>query len=383
MVKEHIIDGFQSIFRASGKPRVFRAPGRVNLIGEHTDYNMGLVCPTALDLACFVAAAPNSDGKLRVYSSNREEMREWPVADLPECRPAGDWTDYIIGVAQQILHLNRPVQAFDLYIASTVPVGSGLSSSAALEVSTALALLGGEAIPRLEIALLARRAENQFVGTPCGIMDQYVSVFGRERAAVKIDCRDLSHESVPIPGAVEILAVNSMVKHELGQSAYSDRVRECSLAVEAIRCKHPEVQSLRDADMQMVNELDGGTPAVLLQRARHVVSENLRVDQFVQAGSVGDVPKMGALFVESHRSLQNEYAVSCEELDFLVDTALSLPGVWGARMTGGGFGGCTVNLVDPQCVAEFRERITAAYRDRYAIVPDIHTCRPSAGANEL
>ena len=190
-----------------------------------------------------------------------------------------------------------------------------MSSSAALEVSTALALLGGRALAPLELALLAQRAENEFVGMPCGIMDPYVSVFGRDLSAVKIDCRDLGNIIVPIPESVEILAVNSMVKHELGQSAYRERVRECASAVEAMRSRHPHVTTLRDADLEMVHELGSGPPA-LLQRARHVVSENLRVNRWVEAAAAGDLANMGALFVESHRSLQNDYQVSCPELAF-------------------------------------------------------------------
>jgi galactokinase len=382
VVKERIIDSFHAAFPAAPNPRVFRAPGRVNLIGEHTDYNSGFVCPAALDLACFVAAAPNSGRVLRVYSENREEMREWPVDDLPRCHPLRDWTDYVIGVAQQLLRLHRPIEPLSLYISSTVPIGSGLSSSAALEVSTALALLGGQDIPPLELAMLARRAENEFAGMPCGIMDQFISVFGREHAAVKIDCRDLSHATVPLPESVEILAVNTMVKHELGQSAYHERVRECSSALEAIARRHPEVRSLRDVDLDMVEELKVETPA-LRGRARHVVSENLRVERFIDAAYTGDLRKMGAIFVESHRSLQSDYEVSCEELDFLVDSALPLPGVCGARMTGAGFGGCTVNLVEPGHAAAFRESICAAYHGRYGTVPEIYPCRPAAGAGEI
>jgi galactokinase len=383
LAKQKAVDGFRAKFPSSSEPRVYRAPGRINLIGEHTDYNLGFVCPAALDLACTVATAPNSRGLLRVYTENRGAAREWPVAALAECRPAGEWTDYIIGVAQQILRFGYPIDSLDLYVSSTVPAGSGLSSSAALEVAVALALLGGRKVPPLELALLARRGENEFVGMPCGIMDQYVSVFGRAHAAVQIDCRSLTHTDVPIPDSVEILAVNSMVKHELGQSAYRDRVRECAEAVEAIRKRHPEVHSLRDAEWDMIEEIAAAAPLTVFRRARHVVSEDLRVGRFVAASSGGDLREMGALFVESHRSLQNDYEVSCEELDFLVDQTLTLPGVYGARMTGGGFGGCTVNLLDPQHVDEFRERITAAYQERYGRAPEIHLCRPAAGASEI
>ena len=380
-IEARLAEGFAAVFPATPKARFYRAPGRINLIGEHTDYNQGLVCPAALDLACFVAVAPNTDGMLRVYSENRRELREWRIDDLLNRPAGGDWTDYVIGVAQQLLHAGYAIGPLSLYLASTVPVGAGLSSSAALEVSTALALLGGRGLPPMELALLARRAENEFVGMPCGIMDQYVSVFGCEQAAVRIDCRDLSHVTVPVPESVEILTVNSMVKHELAKSAYAERVRECAAAVETVGRRHPEVRSLRDADPEMLQELESD-PA-LLRRARHVVNENLRVDRFTRAASAGDLQTMGRLFVESHRSLQHDYEISCDELDFLVDTALGLPGVLGARMTGGGFGGCTVNLVEPGQAADFRIAISATYSARYGITPEIYRCRPARGASEI
>ncbi|MBM3749145.1 MAG: galactokinase, partial [Acidobacteria bacterium] len=257
------------------------------------------------------------------------------------------------------------------------------SSSAALEVATALALLGDRTMDGLELARLCRRAENDFVGMPCGIMDQYVSVFGREHAAVKIDCRGLDHETVRLPEGVEILAVNTMVKHELGQSAYRDRVRECGEAVEAIRRRKPGVASLRDVSAGEFEALAAEVPEVPRKRARHVVTEDQRVEDFVAASRRGDLGAMGELFVGSHRSLQHDYEVSCEELDFLVDTALALPGVLGARMTGGGFGGCTVSLVRPEAVGEFQERITAAYQERFQLTPQVFPCRPSAGAGEI
>ena len=235
----------------------------------------------------------------------------------------------------------------------------------------------------LELARLCRRAENDFVGMPCGIMDQYVSVFGREHAAVKIDCRSLEHETVTLPDGVEILAVNTMVKHELGQSAYRERVRECGEAVEAIRSRKPEAASLRDVSKGEFEALSTEVPETPRKRARHVVTENQRVEDFVAASRRSDLGAMGELFVSSHRSLQHDYEVSCDELDFLVDTALALPGVLGSRMTGGGFGGCTVSLVRPEAVGEFEERITAAYRKRFQLTPQVFRCRPSAGAGEI
>jgi galactokinase len=348
---------------------VVRAPGRVNLICEHTDYNSGLVLPMAIDLACYAASAPNRDGLLRVYSENLKQARQWPIEQLEKLPPSGDWSDYVIGIARQ-LHLGR---GRDLLINSTVPLGAGLSSSAALEVATALALGWIGDLPNLELTKLCRRAENEFVGLPSGIMDQYVSVFGCKNAAVLIDCRSLASEPVELPGDAAIVAVNSIVKHELAQSAYRQRVAECA---EAER----EIGSLRDATLDLLELIHD---PIILRRARHVVTENQRVIDFVAASRRGDLAGMGRLLVASHRSLQHDYEVSCEELDFLVDTALTIPGAFGARMIGGGFGGCTVNLVDPAAVDHFTAAVRDAYRARFGIEPAFYRVRPAEGASRL
>jgi galactokinase len=377
---ERLREAFPQVYGGDRRVRVFRGPGRVNLIGEHTDYNLGFVLPMALELACYVACAPSPDGRLRVRSENLRQFREWTVEELPGLKPAGDWGDYVAGVARELIRAGYAVEPASLLVHSTVPVGSGLSSSAALEVGTALALLGDQRMDGLELAQLCRRAENQFVGMPCGIMDQYVSVFGRANSAIKIDCRSLQHETVGLPAGIEILAVNTMVKHELGQSAYRQRVAECAAAVEAIRERNPRVESLRDASLA---ELTEAVPSAPRKRARHIVTENARVDEFIAACRRADVGALGELFVASHRSLQQDYEVSCVELDFLVDRALGIPGVLGARMTGGGFGGCTVNLLRPEAVTEFEAKITAAYREGFGMVPQIYPCRPSEGAGEI
>ncbi len=376
-------EAFLRVFGGAATMRLYRAPGRVNLIGEHTDYNLGFVLPMALDLACFTAAAPRSDGRLRVFAENLGEAREWAVAQIPELKPAGDWSDYVIGVARELIAAGYAIEPRNLLIWSTVPVGSGLSSSAALEVSVALALLGGREIDGLALAKLCRRAENDFVGAPCGIMDQYVSVFGRENAAIRIDCRSLKHQTVALPPGIAIIAVNTMVKHELGQSAYRERVEECAAAVAAVRPHAPEVESLRDLTGTSLEQFKSAIPPVPFRRARHIITENERVEQFIAACARLDLKAMGELFVASHRSLQHDYEVSCEELDFLVDTALGLPGVYGARMTGGGFGGCTVTLLGQDAAAEFEKAISTAYRERFGITPQVYRCRPSAGAGEI
>jgi galactokinase len=356
--------------------RVFRAPGRVNLIGEHTDYNLGFVLPIALDLITKVRTTPATDARLRVHSAARGEELVLPIDEIGGAEPRAHWSDYVVGVAKELIALGFDVPALRMHIESTVPEGAGLSSSAALEVSSALALLQGRELDRLEIARLCQRAESNFAGMPCGIMDQYVSLFGQEHAATKIDCRNLESEDVPLPDGVAILAVNSMVKHELGQSAYRMRVAECAEACEAIH-----VSSLREATLEQVDIAP--VSDVIRRRARHIVTENNRVELFVAAVRAGDAEEMGRLFLESHRSMRDDYEISCPEIDFLVDAATVLPGCFGARMTGGGFGGCTVNLVANDAVAEFSKLVRMIYQDRWGIDPKTIRCIPARGAAEV
>jgi galactokinase len=367
-----LIEAFEERYRRT--PDIYRAPGRVNLIGEHTDYNLGYVLPMAIDLVSYTAAAPNREAVLRVYSRNMQESREWPVSKLGELRPAGDWSDYVIGVARE-MGLTR---GRDLMIESTVPLGAGLSSSAALEVSVALAL-GWTGSSRVELVKLCHRAETDFVGLPCGLMDQYVSVFGQAHAALRIDCRSLESELAPLP-PVAVVAVNSMVRHELGQSAYRQRVAECALAVKAIQDYDASTPSLRDVRLEQLELI---ADPVIRRRARHVVTENQRVLDFVAVSKRGDLAEMGRLMVDSHRSLREDYEVSCAELDFLADTAVSIPGVWGARMTGGGFGGCTVNLVDSNAADRFVAEIGAAYRKRFGVEVEAYRVEASEGAARI
>ena len=359
---------FQKRFHGPWEPRCWRAPGRVNLIGEHTDYTGGLVLPIALDMVCHTAWDRGGD-TLDVFSENFGEGREWPIDEIGRVGPDGHWTDYVMGVARELFLAGFDIPPGGLLIDSAVPLGSGLSSSAALEVAVALALLDGREMPPLDLARLCRRAENEFVGTPCGIMDQYVAVFGREGSAIRIDCRSLESEAVALSPDVAIIAVNSMVKHELGRSAYRDRVRECHESEERLG------KPIRDATLDDIERL----PEPLRRRARHVVTENARVMEFGEA----DSRRMGELFVESHRSLQHDYEVSCVELDFLVDRALEMPGVLGARMTGGGFGGCTVNLVEEHRASEFTATIANSYTAKFGVIPQIYPCRPALGAGPL
>jgi galactokinase len=378
-----MMETFQQLFGSAEGMRTFRAPGRVNLIGEHTDYNLGFVLPVALDLATTVAAAPSRDGMLRIYSEQRQEMRQWKAEDFEGLGPAHDWSDYPIGVARELSLAGFPIQPANLLIASTVPEGSGLSSSAALEVSSALAFLHGRTLNPMELALLCQRAERNFVGMPCGIMDQYISVFGRRNCAVEIDCRSLGHRLVALPAGIAFVAVNTMVKHALASSAYRERVAECAAAVQGLRERFPTVDSLRDVSPEQLAEVAPQLPELVARRARHVVTEDARVGRFVEASAAGDPHQMGQLMLESHASLRDDYQVSCEELDFLVDAAMAIEGVYGSRMTGGGFGGCSVTLLRAESAEAFEEQISAAYQARFEITPLVYACRPSDGAGEL
>jgi len=381
MTAGELVPRFTARFGSAEHGQIFRAPGRVNLIGEHTDYTLGFVLPIALEMACYIAAAEASGSRITIYSADQDEEISWEVADIPNLVPASHWSDYFAGVAQQLVRAGVELTPGRFFISSEVPVGSGLSSSAALEVASALALLHGRSFDPLKLAQLCQRAEIDFVGNPCGIMDQYVSVFGEAHKALELDCRSLTHQAVDIPEGVAIYAVNSMVKHELSGSAYRDRVDECATAADAMSRVYPEIRTLRDATPAQLGQVK--MPSLIARRARHVISENLRVELWMQAAARGDLARMGDLFVESHRSLQHDYEVSAPELDFLVDAAIGIEGVYGARMTGGGFGGCTVNLVRPDAAGQFQSEVAAAYKERFGIDPVIYHCIPSQGAGEL
>jgi galactokinase len=344
-------------------PRRFRAPGRVNLIGEHTDYNGGLVFPAAIHLETRVTVTPNSDGRLRASSNSLPGTLDAPIDALA---PAGNWTDYVAGVAVQL----QITEGADLAFESDIPLGGGLSSSAALTVSTALAL-GPGSRSKPEIALLCQRAENEFTGMQCGIMDPLSICLGEPGHALRIDCGDLSFQPIPIPASVRLVIANTMVKHELAASAYNDRRSACESAARRLG-----VPFLRDV---AYSSLDGAE----LRCARHVLTENQRVLAFEAALLNGDLHAAGAQMFASHQSLKDDFEVSCEELDIMVSIARQLPGVYGARLTGGGFGGCTINLVAASRVDEAVSQLAQRYRAATQIDPHIFVTRPAAGASEI
>src|SRR5579885_208109 len=351
--------------------RIFCAPGRVNLIGEHTDYNQGFVLPAALNLACRITVFPHDANRLTARSVNLKAEVSWPIDRLER---RGNWGDYIAGVAVALRGLGvNPVPAM-LEIDSSVPPGAGVSSSAALEAAAALALcaLAGKDIPRVDLARACQRADSEFVGVRCGIMDQFVSLLGCKDHALLLDCRSLHYRLVPLPQDCALVMVNTMVRHELASSEYNRRRQECDQAAAMLR------YSLREANLAAAER----HPEPWRGRARHVISENARLHRFVAALERNDLIRAGELMYESHNSLRDDYGVSCRELDFLVEAARKIDGVIGARMTGGGFGGSTVNLVRTRLVPEFRRRIAARYREHFGMEPEIYVCHAAGGASE-
>jgi len=363
---------------------VFRAPGRVNLIGEHTDYNDGFVMPAALGFSTYVAAGVRPDRTLTVVSLDLDETETIGLDDLGS-GPSGHWSDYVRGVAAMLQASGVAFGGANLVIKSDVPIGAGLSSSAAIEVSVALALLAiaGRDLDRRQIAALCQRAEHQFAGTKCGIMDQYISCFGQADHALLLDCRTLTHELLEVPGDVRIVVCNTMVKHELAGGEYNQRRADCDDGVRILQASLPNVLALRDIDPSQLSRFGEKLPERVFRRCCHVVTENARVLQAAEALRRLDLDSFGRLMVESHRSLRDDYEVSCKELDLMVELALKCDGVFGARMTGGGFGGCTVNLVQVEAVDAFKATVSRQYEIAAGRVPDIYVCTAADGAGPV
>jgi galactokinase len=369
--------------RFNGVPRVYRAPGRVNLIGEHTDYNDGFAMPAAIEFYCWVAIGPRDDRRLSVYS---EEFSASHEADLSVANsPTKSWSDYPIGVALELEKAGFPLRGANLLIESEVPMGAGLSSSAAIEVATALALAehSGAWPDRLQLARLCQRAENEYVGARVGIMDQFVSLHGQKDHALLLDCRSLTFESLAIPDSVKLVISNTMVKHELASSEYNRRRADCEEAVRRLSAVLPGIRALRDVSLDQLEQHRDVLSGVLYKRALHIVTENARVLDSGQALRTGDIERFGRRMAESHRSLRDLYEVSCRELDLMVDLAYQLKGVFGARMTGGGFGGATINLVDARYAGEFKEKLAKSYQKETGLMPQIYICKPAEGAGPL
>jgi galactokinase len=364
-------------------PRVFSAPGRVNLIGEHTDYNDGFVLPMAIDRRTYIAAAARDDHRVRCASTSFPEAVEFIID--PHLAPADDWANHVRGLAAELSREHYHLTGADLLIASEVPLGAGLSSSAALEVAVGYALLSvaGEMIDLEELAEAAQRAEQEYTGTRCGIMDQYISCFGVAGHALLIDCRSLEYRAAPLAfGDARVVVCDTMVRHNLATSEYNARRAECEIGVKVLTSQRSEITALRDVSMDELEAARDLLPEKVYRRCRHVIGENERTTMAAAALDRGEVEKFGELMNASHASLRDDYEVSCPELDLLVEIARECEGVYGARMTGGGFGGSTVNLVAAGRIEEFSERIIERYHTESQLTAKIHICHAEDGVRE-
>ena len=364
--------------------QLYAAPGRVNLIGEHTDYCDGFVMPAAIDFSTIVALSHRSDGRILAHSVNFDERLDQSVSELLAGRTR-HWSDYPAGVLWALREHGVPIDnGFSLTIAGNVPLGAGLSSSASVEVATAFAVLGATSydLPLKQIALLCQRAENAFVGANVGIMDQFVACCGQQDHAVMIDCRSLEYTLAPIPPDIRIVICNSMVKHD-NTGAYNTRRAEIEQGADILRKHRPEIMALRDVTVADLAKWGSELPPNVLKRCRHVVTENARVLAAADAFRVSNLTHFGELMRQAHISLRDDFEASCKEIDILVNLANKQPGCFGARLTGGGFGGCTVNLVAAANVEAFTEAMRAGYQEATGIAAEIYTSRASGGAHAI
>lgn len=382
MNPRELIPHFEKLFNQG--PSVFRAPGRVNLIGEHTDYNDGFVMPAAVGFSTYVAIAKRSDRKLLIHSEEFSEHFEFDVDRLPATRTR-QWCDYVLGVARVLQQRGYSLRGANLLVHGEVPIGAGLSSSAALEVACARAITSvcEIAIPMPEIAKLCRQAENEFVGARVGIMDPFVSCMAKKGQALLLDCRSLDFQFVSIPHGIRLVVCNTMVKHDLATGAYNTRREECEQGTRYFAGKDSEVRALRDVSQEMLERYADGLPEVIGKRCTHVVRENQRTIELSHSLSAADWPRVGELMSESHRSLRDLYEVSCRELDIMVEAAEGQPGFIGGRMTGGGFGGCTINLVRENDAEEFAAKVAERYCKATGIAPQTYLCDAGDGSSEV
>ena len=360
-----------------GEPRVFKAPGRVNLIGEHTDYNDGFVLPTPIDMYIWVTISPREDEKIRLQAMDYTEKAEYKLSSI-KYTEKHRWANYVLGVVNSLQSRGHSLSGFDMSIHGNVPLGAGLSSSAALETAVVRALnetfsLG---IDPVDMAYIGKQCENEFIGVQSGIMDQFVSGLGEYGKALFVDCRTNEHSLHELHPDYSVVILNSMISRELAHSEYNVRKAQCEEAVSIIQREYPEIKALRDVNEEMLLGTWIQLPEVVARRARHVVTENGRVLEALDLLSEGDMHGFGDLMYDSHDSLRHDYEVTCRELDILVDATLYLKGVLGARMTGAGFGGCTVNLVKKDYVEKFIETKSKRYFNRTEKRPDVYLAQP-------
>jgi galactokinase len=364
-----------------------RAPGRVNLLGEHVDYNDGFVLPAAIDRATYIAFSPAVTDQNSVFSVDFEQLATFQLENLAsksqiDGSPLPDWAKYPAGVAWSLLENNLAIKGMCAVFTSDVPRGAGLSSSASVELAfaTAWMTLGGWKVTPMELALLSQKAENKYVGVNCGIMDQFASACGEKDRLLLLDCRSLEYQSLPLPDNVVIIIADTTVRHNHTTSAYNDRRAACEKAVQILKMELPDIKALRDVSIANFDRFSLKLPTEVEKRARHVVEEIDRTNRAVKLLNKGDVVGFGLLMNACHVSLRDLYEVSCPELDVMVTVAQSIDGCFGARLTGGGFGGCTVNLVSRDKADPFTRSLSAQYEAATGLHPEIYTCKASPGA---
>lgn len=357
-MKEKISRVFNEKF--SGNPLIVQSPGRVNIIGEHTDYNDGFVLPAAIDKAIYVAAAKRHGNGIHLFAANFNESFQ---TSIQEILPSANWHTYILGIVDQLLKNNRSIGGFSMVIDGDIPAGAGLSSSAALECAVVFALneLFECRIDKMAMVKMAQMAEHSFAGLQCGIMDMFASMFGKKNNAIKLDCRSLEHEYIPLQlEGYKLILLNTNVKHSLASSEYNVRRQECEAGISLMQQRYPQVKSLRDANKQMLDECI--QDELIYKRCKFVVEEIERLNDACNNLQKGNLQALGKKMFATHEGLSKDYEVSCKELDYLVDTVKQNPDVLGARMMGGGFGGCTINIVKEEKIDELTQTIAPAYK---------------------
>ena len=363
-------------------PMCFRSPGRINLIGEHTDYNQGYVLPSGIDLFCQIAIKASNTKQFTFHAIDLGEQVVFEEGQVFE--PKNFWANYVLGVKHALNKRGFTIPPFNLVVKSDVPIGAGLSSSAALESVVAFGLneIFSLGLSKMDLTWIAKESENDFIGLQCGIMDMFASIHAKENNAMLLDCKTLEFEYVPLDlGENKILLFDTQVKHELASSEYNTRRLECLQAVDVLKTKHANIESLRDVNLQTLDDIENQLTDKIFNRAKHVVTENDRLHEFSIAISSNNWSLAGALLYASHDSLKNDYEVSCPELDLLVDAVKNIEGVWGARMMGGGFGGCTLNLVRNEKIDEIIKEVNRSYFTAFGIVPKYYIASTSDGAS--
>ena len=380
MLAEKVVNKFRELFKE--EPLLVKSPGRVNLIGEHTDYNMGFVLPAAIDKAIYFAVAPGHDKKSVLYSYDMNDSFEFSFENLEMQKSGKHWPNYLMGVVDQFIKNGYDVKGFNCVFGGNIPIGAGLSSSAAIEAGLAFTLnhIFNLGIDKLSLVKMSQKAENEFVGVNCGIMDQYINVFGKRGNVLRIDCRSLEYEYFPFNYEnVSVVLFDTCVSHSLASSEYNQRRKECNSGTELIRRSNNGIKSLRDADINLLTSFESEMDPVIYRRCKYVVEENSRLLNACNALSKHDLKTFGSLMYQTHEGLSRDYEVSCEELDFLVELTLNNPEVYGSRMMGGGFGGCTINLIEKDAVEDISKKVIKEYTNKFNKEPKIYITSINSG----